>query len=85
MKKKMNLNTHFAQLAITAALAGCDALQPGDVRESWQLCGVEFWDSLSKKQHPLAGQVISQAVDDGLLPLIRLETSRSNHQRYQRI
>jgi hypothetical protein len=83
MKKKINLNTHFAQLVIAAAQTGCNALTPGDVREERQLCGIEFWDKLSKKKQPKAGQIVSQAVDDGLLPLIKLKRSQSNHQRYE--
>ena len=85
MKNRINLNTHFAQQVIAAAQTGCDVLKPGVIRESRQLCGLEFWDSLSKKQQPLAGQIISQAVDDRLLPLIKTDLSRSNHLRYQRL
>jgi hypothetical protein len=85
MKKKINLNTHFAQLVIAATQAGCNVLNPGEVREARQLCGLEFWDKLSKKQQPKAGQIVSQAVDDGLLPLIKLERSQSNHLRYEKI
>jgi hypothetical protein len=84
MKKTINLNTNFAQQIIAAAQTGCNVLNPGEVREAQQLCGSGFWDELSKKQQPKAGQVISQAVDDGLLPLIKLERSQSNHQRYER-
>jgi hypothetical protein len=83
--KNINLNTHFAQQAITAASTGCKSLNAGDVREARQLCGIDFWDALSKKQQPRAGQIISQAVDEGLLPLSKLERSQSNHIRYQRI
>jgi len=85
MKTKINLNSHFAQQVIAAALAGCDAVKPGEIREARQLCGLEFWDSLSKRQQPLAGQIISQAVDDRLLPLIKTDLTRSNHLRYQRV
>jgi hypothetical protein len=85
MKKKINLNTHFAQQVIAAARAGCNMLNPGEIREAQQLCGSGFWGELSKKQQPKAGQVISQAVDDGLLPLIKLARSQSNHLRYEKI
>lgn len=85
MKKSINLNTHFAQQVINAAKAGCDALSSGEVREARQLCGLAFWDNLSRKQQPQAGQILSQAVDDGLLPLAKLPRSQRNHQRYQLI
>jgi len=81
----MNLNTHFAQQVITAAQAGCEGINPGEIREAKLICGPKFWNNLSKKQQPLAGQVISQAVDDRLLPLVKADISRSNHQRYQRL
>ena len=44
----------------------------------------EFWNNLSKRQQPQAGLVISKAVDDGLLPLIKKGRSQSNHQLYER-
>lgn len=81
--KKLNLNTQFAQQVIAAAQLGCQTLSPGDVREASQLCGKEFWGGLSKKQQPQAGLVISQAVDDGLLPLTKKGSSQRNHHLYE--
>jgi hypothetical protein len=80
--KNINLNTHFAQQVITAASIGCNSLNTGEIREARQLCGNDFWDALSKKQQPRAGLIISHAVDEGLLPVRKLERSQNNHQRY---
>lgn len=84
MKSKPNLSSHFAQQVIKAAAKGCEVIEPGDVRKSRQLCGQTFWKNLSKQQQIEAGHILSTAIDDGRLPLVKLGRSASNHKRYER-
>ena len=84
MTNSINITTHFARQVIAAASNGCNGIVPGTIRESSQLCGPTFWNSLVKPDHLLAGRIIAKAVDRGLLPLIKLRESGSNHQRYER-
>jgi hypothetical protein len=84
MKKKPNLSSNFSQQVINAASKGCNAIEPGDVRRSRQLCGAAFWGNLSKPQQIEAGFILSTAIDEGRLPLVKLGRSSSNHKRYER-
>ena len=85
----MNHNNYFssplADRVIPAAADGCAVLRPGEIRTARQLCGADFWDSLSKREQIQAGRIISEAVKAGHLPLIRGERAANNHQRYQRV
>lgn len=81
----INLNTLFAQQVIAAATAGCNTIVRGTSRTASQLCGSTFWDALSVAEQSQAGQVISATVNAGMLPLVRLDRSSRNHQRYQRM
>ena len=83
MPNTINLTTHFAQQVITAASAGCNTIVSGTLRTARQLCGPDFWDALAKPEHIHAGKIVSAAVNARMLPLVRDESSRSNHQRYQ--
>jgi hypothetical protein len=84
MKNQVNLSTHLAQQVIKAAETGCKQLLPGEIRKTRQLCNLPFWNGLTKPEQIRAGQIVSTAIDAGLLPLVKLEKSPSNHQRYQR-
>ena len=79
----ISLSTHFAQQVVTAAGAGCNTTASGTIRTARQLCGPNFWDALTKPEQIQAGHIISTAVEAGMLPVIKLERSGSNHQRYQ--
>jgi hypothetical protein len=82
---KTKLNTHFAQQVIQAAATGCAHMKLGEVRDSCGLCGMEFWNTISKQQRPRAGLVISQAAEKGLLPLKSKGTTQRNHQVFEKI
>ena len=84
MRKKPNLASNFARQVIKAASRGCEAFEPGDIRVSRQLCGPTFWKSLSKQQQIEAGYILSTAIDEAWLPLVKLGRSSSNHKRYER-
>jgi len=84
MTRQVNLSAFFAQQIIAAASAGCNTIVPGTIRESRQLCGPTFWNGLAKPEQLHAGQIIAAATARGLLPLIKLPKSGSNHQRYER-
>jgi hypothetical protein len=76
---------HFQKISSkVAAEAGCTQLRPGEIRKTRQLCNLPFWNGLTKPEQIRAGQIVSTAIDAGLLPLVKLEKSPSNHQRYQR-
>jgi hypothetical protein len=82
MKTSTNLNTPFAKKVIQQAINGMKALEPGQIREAPGICGLDFWTSLSPSEQKRAGTIISAAVDQGLLPLIKYERSPENHLRY---
>jgi hypothetical protein len=84
MKNNINLNTPSAQQMITTATTGCNAIASGTIRTARQHCGSTYWDALSVPEQIQAGQIISAAIDAGMLPLEKLEKSPSNHRRYQR-
>lgn len=85
MRNNIDLNTYFAQRVIGAATTGCNTFVSGTIRTARQLCGSTYWDGLSVPEQIRAGQVISTAIDAGILPLTRSEKSSRNHQRYQRM
>jgi hypothetical protein len=81
---KTKTNTVFAQQVIQAATLGCTKLESGEIRDACGVCGTAYWNTLSKQQRPQAGLVISQAIEDGLLPLIKQGTTQQNHQLFQK-
>ena len=83
MPNTRNLSTLFPQRVVTAANRGCNTTNSGTIRTARQLCGANFWDALTKSEQILAGQIISKAVEAGMLPVVKLERSGSNHQRYK--
>lgn len=85
MKNNLDLNTYFAQQVIAAATAGCNSIASGTIRTARQLCGSTYWDDLPVPEQIRAGQVISTAINAGMLPLVKLQKSSRNHQRYQRM
>ena len=84
MKNSTNLSSQFALQVIKAAAKGCEGIETGTVRKSRQLCGSSFWNSLLRPQQIQAGYIISKAIDEGMLPLVKLGRSSSNHKRYER-
>ena len=83
MPNTIILTTHLAQQVITAASEGCNTIVSGTLRTARQLCGPNFWDALTKPEQLHAGKIVSAAVNARMLPLVRDESSGSNHQRYQ--
>ena len=66
---RINLNTTFAQQVISAAQAGCSSVEVGAIIDAEQACDPAFWTSSTTTEHKQAGRVVSEAVDQGLLPL----------------
>ena len=84
MKKTPNLSSQLALQVIEAASKGCETTETGAVRGSRKLCGQTFWDKLSKHEQIQAGCILSTAVEEGRLPLVKLGRSDCNHKQYQR-
>jgi len=84
MKKIPTLTSIFAQQVIAAASMGCANMEPGTIAEARKLCGSAFWSPLPKPRQLKAGEVLSEATKQGLLPLIDRGRSGSNHRRYEK-
>jgi hypothetical protein len=82
MSIRVNLNTHFARQVIEAAAAGCIDLQAGQNCDVEHICGPDLWDALTASEHKQAGKVISAAVQEGLLPLVKSGLTSEFHQLY---
>lgn len=78
------MNTSLKTQTINSALVGCNNLQSGEICEAWQVCGLEYWTALTPTEQKQAGKIISEAVNNGELPLTKHERSPENHWRYKR-
>lgn len=85
MPRNIDLNSTFAQQVITAVLTWCHTHPVGAVVEAEQVCDPAFWASCTTNQHKIAGRVISEAVERGLLPLIKRGKRSDNRTLYERI
>ncbi len=69
---------HWILYRLTALVLGC-------TYTAEELAGKEFWDLLSNAERQLAGKCIKRMVDNGLLPLVRVQGAHEYPYLYQPI
>ena len=81
--EKLTVSKSFVDIIRTQVEEALPGMLPGQSYTVKQMCGIDFWNQMTRTQHILAGKCIARTVSEGVLPLEFAQPTSANAKRYR--